>query len=838
MSGWRAGRAITASCTAGTGLTCCDERVPPAVDASVPACEGACAGPAVAPWEVPPFGPSVLTVIEAGAAPLALADVTCDGRRDAITGRVRIDGDDVITGAVVVHPGRADGRFAPPISIDLGAGPAAAVAGDFDGDGVTDLAGAASSGFGQGRLGWLRMACPGGLGPPSSALEPSPYLGTDLEAADVDRDGVDDLIVARWEAPFRVEVLLGGAPPFARAVRGPALAGRPTALAALHADGDGGVDLGVIGEGGLDLVRDDGAGGLRLAAHAPLPGPGSAALASARLADGAALLVSRWSPPGLDAYRYLPASATLVARELLPFTVDQAASADLDGDGDHELVTVTGDRTLIHVDGDTARAPTVLLAPRGTVLAGDVTGDQRPELVHVAPGGGLIETLLDLPVSCDRRPAACDGCASHAETSYPLAVERSGLLVGDLTGPRACWRPRAAAPSSSTPPTGPATCSTARRPSSTLAAGCRASRPPISTATASTRCWRSGSARRPRSRCSDAVVDRARGPTARRATRRFEAMSCTHPLPIVVSVFLAGGCGSGDGSAIDAGAIDAPPLDGAAIDAPPVAAYPCAPYGPSTISLTSITPGEVAVGDLDCDGVLDAVVTDPWRNDDGVHLHRGTGDRAPRFWRTLGLRDRASATAVGDFDGDGVADVTTWTIGATTPAPRRLAFSRGRCGLGPAGPWTPPGTDALLPTAVVDDVDGDGADDLVALDGVERSSVVVLFGGGGPFDRRTAIATSGEYLEARAPSISTATATRICWPGATSPGAAASTRSSTGGRPAGARAPPSARASSASPPAISTAMTPPRCCRRSIAIDRRTGAWCGPAGSPRPRRWS
>ena len=89
---------------------------------------------------------------------------------------------------------------------------AAAAAGDFDDDGITDLAlGAPGALLGDGRI----VVLPGPVGPDGGASpgieiagETSSRTGTALAAADLTGDGVDDLAVA---SDFGVSIVEGGA---------------------------------------------------------------------------------------------------------------------------------------------------------------------------------------------------------------------------------------------------------------------------------------------------------------------------------------------------------------------------------------------------------------------------------------------------------------------------------------------------------------------------------------------------------------------------------------------------------------------------------------------------
>lgn len=140
-----------------------------------------------------------------GSAPLAhaLADVTADGRADAIVIR---------SGSVEVYPGQSGVRFGAVRTTSAanlsGAGVAIA---DFDGDGQRDLVLATTS---QTELSVLRGLGDGTFAPAqpitlSSSL-PTGAVG-ELAAPDLDADGDPDLAIAS-RGQYRLDVLLNASP--------------------------------------------------------------------------------------------------------------------------------------------------------------------------------------------------------------------------------------------------------------------------------------------------------------------------------------------------------------------------------------------------------------------------------------------------------------------------------------------------------------------------------------------------------------------------------------------------------------------------------------------------
>ncbi|MFE1202912.1 FG-GAP repeat domain-containing protein [Streptomyces sp. NPDC058762] len=206
------------------------------------------------------------------------------------------------------------------------------VCGDFDGDGAEDLVVHASAG----RLSYLRgpftrEGAPRKAGAPL----PSPGEAPTGPAADVNRDGYDDLVVRTSAGPGKAAVVLGGPD-------GPARTGvtLPTGVdVALGAFGKGKALDAAVGTPDTTALRYD----LPTASRGGLDTPGSLLDAADFDGDGLSELVSSGS-----AVRVYPGRATgpttrgaVTVRPASAGTTRVLTAADFDGDGLADLVLRT-----------------------------------------------------------------------------------------------------------------------------------------------------------------------------------------------------------------------------------------------------------------------------------------------------------------------------------------------------------------------------------------------------------------------------------------------------------------------------------------------------------------
>ena len=204
-----------------------------------------------------------------GVAPnwVATADLDGDGAIDLVAVNQNCISGNCGPGSVAVRLGAGDGSFGPRSFFPTGTNPQSVAIGDYDGDGVPDLAvvnavtiitqgpGTVSILLGRGDGGFdAGGEFPAGDGP------------LDVAAADFDEDGALDLAVVN-SIPFvvahDVAMLRGnGDGTFELPVQHPVGFG-PAALVAADLDADGALDVATanLGDNSVSVLRGDGAGG-------------------------------------------------------------------------------------------------------------------------------------------------------------------------------------------------------------------------------------------------------------------------------------------------------------------------------------------------------------------------------------------------------------------------------------------------------------------------------------------------------------------------------------------------------------------------------------------------
>jgi len=354
------------------------------------------------------FGAAAFYGTGANPESVAVGDFNGDGIADLVTANAS----NTLPGAgnnISVLLGNGDGTFRTAVNYLYGNDPYAVAVGDFNGDGIADIAVTNAGGIAVPYANTLFVLLGNGDGtfqPP--AIYPVGGAPTSVVVGDFNGDGIADLAVGS-AASFNVTVLLGnGDGTFQSGVSyvsgGPALS-----LAVGDFDGDGKADLvSVDGPGGVtvSVLLGNGDGTFQAAvSYSVATGPASVAVGDFN-GDGKADLVTAGYSNNVNVLLG-NGDGTFQAAVNYATGITSVAVAvgDFNGDGKADLITANyGDNNVSVLPGNgdgTFQAAVNYAVATGpaSVAVGDFNGDGRMDVVTTNGDAntGFVSVLLGLP---------------------------------------------------------------------------------------------------------------------------------------------------------------------------------------------------------------------------------------------------------------------------------------------------------------------------------------------------------------------------------------------------------------------------------------------------------
>lgn len=336
------------------------------------------------------FGAPIEQHLGAGAWAVTLADLDGDGALEvAFASRSR--------SSVHVLRGAGDGAFAPAVRYPVEGDPSKLIAGYFDAGATVDLvAGGIPSGAPWVGVEMLAGAGDGTLLPPVLWTD---YGMSDVSAGDFNGDGLTDVAAAVNGESVAGRVLFAQGDGTASLA---ILTRSATVVAAGDFDGDGVQDLATSSYGIAFLLRGNGDGTFEPLPQVELEDPVSQRATGDFNNDGHLDYVGTGFRLGLALSMGDGETFSRSSLNLNLGLLGSPAPADFDGDGWLDLALIAGDKVAIlwNARGTFAAGP--LLSPgigASSVAAGDLDGDGRPDLAVTHHVSNNVAILLNKPAS-------------------------------------------------------------------------------------------------------------------------------------------------------------------------------------------------------------------------------------------------------------------------------------------------------------------------------------------------------------------------------------------------------------------------------------------------------
>ena len=403
------------------------------------------------------FKAATLIPAGTGAESVAVGDFNGDTRLDLAVANS-------LSNNISVLLGNGNGAFQPVVNYSTSIPgkngvPTSVVVGDFNRDGILDLAAVSPS---LNDISILLGLGNGGFQPPahygldSSIVSVNP---NSLAVADLNGDGTADLIVANFNADH-VSVLLGNGDGTFPAPKSYAAGAGPKSAAVADFNGDGLADIAVANNsasGGVSVLLGNGDGTLQAAAlyHADyravstvtgdLDGDGNLDLAEATSYSGTLVTLLGHGDGTFQAPAIYPTGGESTS----------VALGDFNGDGKPDLVTAdnsSGVSVFVSNGNGTFQARAIYAAgqlPR-SVAVGDLNGDGKADLavanlgsdnisVLLGNGNGKFQTAVSYPTPAGGQPYSVAIGDLNRDGKLDLAVTNSNsssvsILLGNGDG--------------------------------------------------------------------------------------------------------------------------------------------------------------------------------------------------------------------------------------------------------------------------------------------------------------------------------------------------------------------------------------------------------------------
>ena len=335
---------------------------------------------------------------------IVLRDLDADGKLDAL-GTINLFEATYARAIpeIGVWFGHGDGTFGEQELFSIGESPSTPVVGDFDGDGIPDLASTTYQSSVTTLLGKAGRRWDAAEAFTTKAASDS------IAVADVNGDGSLDLVTAAsWCNSRRcpsnkpvLRVLLGSGTGKFSSPRGSLAVGAyQRAIAVADLDGDGHLDVAAAGAGGIVAMPGDGAGTFGLATMQVTLAPFVSIAAADLDGDGVQDLVAADGVSVAKVFRGLGGGTFDAGTALTGMKTPSAlAVGDVDGDGrlDLEIATATGVALLRGSGGGTFAAPTFFFGgPLDALVLGDLNGDGVLDAVAANANKTQVSVLLGL----------------------------------------------------------------------------------------------------------------------------------------------------------------------------------------------------------------------------------------------------------------------------------------------------------------------------------------------------------------------------------------------------------------------------------------------------------